>query len=533
VRMRTRVCDHPEAAEALLNLWEGLAVLREAAGPDPARHVALGLRVAWAHAATLSSLPVRPSRYDLHATGPPRAARPTRDFAPEIRAWARTLEGDLRDYAEVVASDLQELRDALEEDNPLLRAAVDAAREAPGALLVLRNRTAERALREEAGEELEELTVRTTWLRRLHEHGSCPVAIVPGTPPRAAWPHLDGGLAPALDMPVLGADESLRMARALRRVREARRRWASAAVRALAWRALVGSDPPPAPAEPDEEPEGPQEEIVGRRAVALADPFSPLADLMSDDRPLLSEYVEERVARPDPDGTWSPDTEAVALETLDGRLLVPPNRMMDRILPGERAESVPASKLRPGDQIVVGRREARVNLVEALEERMQDRTDLWTARLLVEGFRESLTTAVRSRGWTPARLHEAMRSHNSTISYDAVAAWLRGDVMAPQDTEDLRRLGEILDIALVQRRLYALRRALGRWRGFRRAAGRALARMAAAAVTAPLDPEDLDQLGMDEDDLREAVLVTRVRSVARVEGRVPWSEIGRFLPGEG
>lgn len=528
VRVQARVCPHPGAAAALLRLREDLAVLRQTAGADPPHHVAAGLRVAWAYASTLAGLPVRPSRYDRHATGPPRAARPTHEFAPEIRAWARTLDSDFRDFAEVVASDLEDLRLALEEDNPLLRAVAQVGADVPAALIVLRTRTAERALKEELGDGFagETATVRSLYLQESRPH-----ALLTGPPPRAAWPHLEGGLAPLVEVGVLGDEEATVVARAQRQLRVARARWASIQVRRLAWRALVGSEPPPPPAEPayaDEQVE--VEALTGPAAIALRDPFSPLGEVLADDRPLLGESQEERVARPLPDGTWAPDTDAVAVVTQDGTLLVPPERLMDRMVAGDRLESAPATDLEPGDRIVLGRREGRLRLVEALEERMRDRPDLWTAHLLVEEFRESVSEAFTRSRQTVAGIHAAMRAKGSDISRGAVATWLHtGDVMGPQQTDDLRTLGEVLDIPVVRSNLSGVRAALGRIRGFRRAAGRALARAASAAVTVTPDDEDVEKLGIDIEDLREAVLVTTVVEVKALPHRVPWSEVGRLV----
>ena len=110
VDITIRLARNTEAGRLAGRIRDDLRSLAEVIGPARPSSVLFGMRIAWSHLATLTSLPCRPSDFDRFAGLPPFAARATSTFEKEIAAWARTLPDDLGDLASIVASDLADLR---------------------------------------------------------------------------------------------------------------------------------------------------------------------------------------------------------------------------------------------------------------------------------------------------------------------------------------------------------------------------------------------------------------------------------------
>jgi hypothetical protein len=529
VETTIHVVRQDDIEHAVRRLRDDLRTLQDFAGPQPAVGVSRGIAVAWQHVSTLLSLPCRPSAFDRFAGLPPIAARATSTFEPEIAAWARTLTGDLREVAEVLAGDLGDLRAALEESDPFARELAQAAAADEETLVVVRTRTAARALIHSLAGDPDSDKVgsaHVVWMRRLHQQGTWPRAFVVGTPARWEWHRLDSGLSRELHVLVLGDLDAYLARSALEALQLARDRWSSLELRRRTWRELVGVEPPSSPEPPD----------VPRRILVVGALLSkPEVDPFEELRPLLEsvplkvadEGLEERVAEQTTDGRWRGAVEAVEVVTDVGAIYLPREGFVD-VRDGEEIAERRALTLEPGMIVLIGRRGGRVGLLEAVTDRLgKERPDLVAARLLSRDFRRDVHHAFRAAGMTTAELFERLKALGFEKTYHAARGYVDEDgPLAPRDFEDLERLANVLRLGMSERRLREVFAGVSRWRGFRRAAGKALARASRAALMAEDETRVDGETGLSIADLREAVLEAKVLEVRQCPDPVPVAEIG-------
>jgi hypothetical protein len=530
MRANIEVVHHGEAEQCASRIRDDLHTLTDLCGPSPAPLLAKGLRVAYHHFTALMGLPCKPSLFDRFAGLPPIAARATETFEPEITAWARMLRGDAAEYGSVLASDLGELRAILEDCNLFHpRIAVAIARDTE-TVCVVRTHTAARALMQALGGNPDEdclgrLHVRS--IRRLHREGSWPSAITVGLLPRWEWHQVDSGLASDVTLLVLGVTE-FRITRAmLAELALARKRWASPEVRGPAFRELLGINPPA--------------QEVADHPIAIAvttveeesevtDPLAQLGRLgMSTPLLIAEEDVEEIVAQESEAGTWAAAVDAVDIRTDSGTITLPVDRSVE-VRHGDKILDCLAEDLQPGMCLLVGRREGRLGLLEAVAGRLQrTRPDLFAASLLVSDLRTSVRNSFRSSRMSISELYERLTAQGFDKTYQAARGYV-GDFgpLAPRDVGDLRLLNEVLQLGFSSRRIAEIFAGVQRLRVFRRAAGRALA-TAAREATVSSDVSRVDHdTGLSLADLREVVLEAEVLEVKRCPEPVLIGDLGRL-----
>lgn len=530
IDVRLRVATHPAAEDASARIREDLRLLRSMSPRRSDRNLERGLSAAWHHLATLTSLPCRPSRYDRFSGEPPIAARPTSSFAPELLGWASTLSEDFAEIATILASDFADLRAELERGNPFeetLRELYDAREET---IVVTRNRTARRALFDLFG--LSETSSRAGSLviqaiSGLHRLGTWPQAVMVGEPSPWDWHRLLSGLAPTVEILTLGTQSARACASAVETLWAARERWGGDTIRARTWQSLVGCNPPPAPSSAP---------VVARPVVVLEgaeyapepDPFEALASLFDlDPLDIGGEGPTWGLAREGDAGGWTAAVPAVEVVTNRGPLLLEQGRPVD-VRQGAKIVERRPETLKPGAILLVGRRQGRVGLLEAVEERFRDRPDLMSARFLIDRYRRRVRARFAESRLTIAALHRILVGLGCDKTSAAVRSWVTENTMAPQHKDDLERLGKGLELGFSQQQVDELFAGVQRRRGFRRAAGRALA-MAARDSTVVVDESRVDdETGLSIADLREAVVEAVVVSARPCDHPVPLALLGRL-----
>jgi hypothetical protein len=525
------VNHYPEAEDAVRRVREDLRLLRASLPDRTNRHVERGLSIAWHHLAALTSLPCTPRRFDRFCGLPPWAARATSTFEPELSAWARTLTGDIGEYATVLASDIGDLRAALDRGNPLETAIIEASNSATETLVVTRTRTAARALLDALGTEPDAGGTRSLTvcpIGRLHREGTWPRALVVGEPAPWDWHRLLSGLSTDVDVLALGQQAARGCATMVHAVRTARDHWGDDEVRGRTWRRLLGTDPPPAPDAFATLP--PRTTTVdGAEYVPEPDPFGTFTSLFAlDPLDLGGEGPGSGIARRDEAGDWTAEVAAVAVTTDHGRILLEVGREVE-VRSGPNIIDRQPENLQPGEVLLVGRREGRVGLLTALEERLAHRPDLLAARLLVDWYHQLLRSRFASSGLTIAQLHRRMVAAGFDKTTVALGSWVGGSgIMAPRDIADLRLLNQMLDLGMTDVQVDELFAGVRRRRQFRRATGRAMAR-AARSSTAVEDTQRVDpETGLSIADLRDAIIEATVVAVEPCDGVVPLTLIGRL-----
>lgn len=534
VSVRVVVVGGDDAAAAIERLRSDIGALAAAAGKTPPWHFDLGLRLAWSHAYTLAALPVEPTIYDRFAGVPPRAARATSTFEPEMLAWARSLQPELREGVEMVAADLSEFRRVLDKTEPFKAALQDELSANKSILGVTRTRTAAKAFADtnkwmaDGRTAFRRGKAHLSWLGQLNRTDAFPEALLIGAPPRSGWHRIDSGLAARMTVLVIGDAERRRTERGYELVRQARADLASIQRREQVWRALIDDSPPPPPIDVPLEIE--PVEIVDRElADPASDPFSPLGAVLRDERPLFTdEGMEDRVARPT-EGGWTTLVDAVRVTTSEGVVALGVDDEVDVLTPSGETTIVLASDLSKGMRLVLGREAGRVGLMEALESRLEHRQDVLVARLLIQDFQGRVRAAFTASG-SLSSVIASLRALGCDKNYQTIRSWVsRGGPMAPRDFPDLQRLSQALNLGLSPVREREVYGSLMRVRVFRRAAGKALARAASAAVASDRDALVDPETGLSVADLRDAVIVATVQSVIKVDGQVRLADIGRLV----
>lgn len=525
------VAHHTAAEAAVARIHEDLRLLRTLEPSRGDRHFERGMSAAWHHLTTLTSLPCTPSRYDRFCGVPPWAARATHMFEREIGAWADTLGGEKAEYGSVLATDLADLRTALDDGNPFLESVKDALKNRQDTLVVTRTRTAARALLEcldadPNGTVAGCLTVLP--LGRLHREGTWSHTLMIGEPSPWDWHRLLSGLSPDVEILALGNKSAGLCASGVTALREARRHWGGDSVRGSTWRSLLHTAPPPPPAVV------PHQEITvirvdGAEYVAPPDPFDSFAGLFElNPLDIGGEGPSEGIARRDPGGEWKALVDAVRVHTDLGDVLLEAARHVEVRL-GPRIVDRRPDHLEAGDVLLIGRRAGRVGLIEALEEKLSDRPDLFAARLLLDRYHQLLRSCFEASGLTIAGLHRKMTESGCTKTSVAVRSWVtEGGIMAPRDRTDLASLNEVLGLGMSQVEVSELFAGVQRRRAFRRAAGRALAGAARSSTLAGDDSVVDSETGLSVADLRDTVVEATVTGTTPCLAPVPLTLIGRL-----
>lgn len=529
IDVRLNIARHPQAEAAVARAREDLRVLRAMSPRGADRNVERGLSVAWHNLTTLSSLPCRPSRFDKFSGLPPIAARSTRTFADELTSWATTLDEDRAEIASILASDIADLRAALEIGNPFDQMLRDAADGTIETVVVMRTSTASRAFLDAlglppTGNRAGRLII--THIGGLHRQGTWPKAIVVGEPSPWDWHRILSGLAPTVDVFTLGEKAALGCAQQVEATRSAQDHWGSNEARGTAWRVIVGGTPPPSSGTSGLRQRAPVAVADGAEYVPEPDPFESLSSLFDlDPLDFGGEGPARGLARQSDYGDWSATVRVLEVITDRGVLLLEVGKPVD-VREGARIEERRPEQLMPGSILVIGRRQGRVGLLEAFEELLGHRADLVAARYLLEDYRRIVRTRRAERGLSLVALHRAMVNAGCNRTLATVRSWVTEGTMAPQHFEDLEYLNTVLGLGMSDTHKRELFAGVQRRRGFRRAAGRALAAAARDSIVVADGGRIDSETGLTVADLREAVVEAVVVSVNPCDVPVPITLVG-------
>lgn len=530
IDVRLRVASHPAAEAATARIRDDLRVLRSMMPQRSDKNLERGLTAAWHHLSTLTSLPSTPARFDRFAGLPPFAAQATRTFTREVSAWAATLTEDLAEIATILSSDIGDLRAELERGNPFEQTLRELHAAEDETLVITRTRTAAQALLDVFGVARDAgragpLVVQP--IGKLHRLSTWRRALMIGEPSPWDWHRLLSGLAPTVEVLTLGKQSADGCARSVVSLHEAREQWGGDAVRRRTWRSLVGTDPPASPPR-TATASRPVVMLDGAEYVAATDPFESFASLFDlDPLDVGGEGPTLSLARENESGDWTASVPAMRVITDRGVLLLETGQPVD-VRDGVKIVERLAELLEPGAILLVGRRQGRVGLLEALEERLADRPDLMAARFLIEDYRRRVRRRFAESGLSIVGLHTMLTRLGCDKTTAAVRSWVMGATMAPQQFEDFERLNRALELAFSPVQANEFFAGVQRRRGFRRAAGRALAEAARGSTVVAQD-HSIDPLtGLSIADLRDAVVEAVVIDLSPCGHPVPLTLLGRL-----
>jgi len=118
------------------------------------------------------------------------------------------------------------------------------------------------------------------------------------------------------------------------------------------------------------------------------------------------------------------------------------------------------------------------------------------------------------------------------VSSLTLSFWLKGFVLCPLDSEDLRRVGEVLNMGFVQTYYKHIAQAASRLRGLHRGLSNRLNRWLQDQVTGAIQGNDDDvidaELGLTFGDVRNSLLILRIKKIELVNGPFLRSTLGRL-----
>jgi hypothetical protein len=483
------------------------------------------------------------------------ATHPLRVRVREIETAQRLTAGDLRDlYVPMVAAELTDLAAAIGPRSPksdvLLSVLREHADEDEDVLLVARTGELARAYRTYI-DTIPELDgcVRVTNLWGVAGERPADIAVVVGLLPTSARYLYTTGIA--AEIVVLGyeADSTLesvpdgfsehrQIGKAIAYQHEYSAWLARDAAKSACWTAL--SDEPnsiqddrPNPPHVDTSPaEGDVENAPPDAPPGLWD-----GSLGSLERRLAHD-VPPRLSADGGQGDL--EVDALNVEFTDGRwMYIDAASSVTRWRPagdGKAEAGHSADKIRPGDELVLLDGEARKDLLAKVLEIAEDVPELAVPAAWVDYWRDALRRGYVAFG-TYERLHAALEDLGCARQAQTVRLWVIGQIIGPEDPEDVRRLGECLTDSTLVSNYRAIADAM---RGLRRAHVRlghrlgALARHVGSHSAAGLidDDEIIDERsGLTASDFRDSVEILTVRSV-QPAGRVPYAVTGLLRTSE-
>ncbi len=308
---------------------------------------------------------------------------------------------------------------------------------------------------------------------------------------------------------------------------------------------------------PREATAGPLGELRRKQSVSLwsrPDAFEAIATLIGalpqvedEERyapPTLLREADEDSASPLPsDDPWVQEAFEIQFEG-GQRVILPTDETVNVIVrnpAGTEVEQRYVHSLRPRDEILFIHGQRRQSLYELLVSRVHRDPVIAQYLALVRRWQDDLVRAFTERerhgGISPESLLEALRERGSGLtSPHTIRAWLRRQVLAPNDADDLKRLAEALSLGFVKTYYMQIHKAGRRLKGLHIGLSARLNRWLgsgeAGAVTTgePGGVVDAD-LGLTVEDFRHSLLRLRVLEMKRLGGPFYRPHLGRLEGG--
>ena len=174
-------------------------------------------------------------------------------------------------------------------------------------------------------------------------------------------------------------------------------------------------------------------------------------------------------------------------------------------------QEVSPDQLLPGDEIIMPRGEGREGLFRRAIEAVHGRGDLVIHETALARVQKACLKIYQESGEVWEEATRKMRLEGSTVTCQTIRLWGRGDIIAPSDDEDIRRLGCLAGDDLLRQRYHRIGAVAKQVRRLHQDIGRLLSAAMREAVigTGPnlsrlaqvLGKADVDEL-LDEFELR-------------------------------
>jgi hypothetical protein len=191
------------------------------------------------------------------------------------------------------------------------------------------------------------------------------------------------------------------------------------------------------------------------------------------------------------------------------------------VLAGSRYTRVAASELTPGMTLLIPRGETREELYQRLQKAAYLDGDVMAVEMMLARFRAAVRDIHdRTQAWD--EVAKLLQSRGSSVtSGQTCRAWATGDIIAPDDVQDIRRVGWLADsdYLLSDRAWARLGKVAEELRRLHRSLGRLLSRAIGEAASGQRGPAiiELSELcrGIDPAELLEEFDLRRIKSLGQ------------------
>lgn len=277
------------------------------------------------------------------------------------------------------------------------------------------------------------------------------------------------------------------------------------------------------------------------------DPVSEIARLLESEQTLVEDELgtegqfqeDSKADMASEQESWCEGAIEVNFEA-GWRVCFAPDDQINVIVTGEAGQQVDkryVRSLRVGERVVVIPEQRRQSLYDLIVSRVHGHPTIELHLALIRRWQQDLELAYRQ--W---RLHGVrnidellwqMQQRGSQLTHPmTLRRWLSGNILCPEDIEDLRRVADILDMDFVGTNYRRIYKAAKRLRGLHRVLARRLNRwleeQASGSATAHDDDVIDAELGITFNDFRNSLLILRVHDVTPITGLFLRSSLGQF-----
>jgi hypothetical protein len=187
--------------------------------------------------------------------------------------------------------------------------------------------------------------------------------------------------------------------------------------------------------------------------------------------------------------------------------------------------------LRTGDVVLFINGQQRQSLYDLILSRVHDHPTFSTHILLIERWQDELLACFKKEKLTLTTILAKMQAQGSKLQTEtAIRFWLWGQVMCPSDSEDLKRIAEILNMPFVKQYYPQIDKAARRLRGIHISLARKLNTwlgQEAFSSNAETFNDIVDaELGLEFRDFRDALKVLTVETISEESGLFLTTDLG-------
>ncbi|WP_404786907.1 DrmE family protein [Altericista sp. CCNU0014] len=224
----------------------------------------------------------------------------------------------------------------------------------------------------------------------------------------------------------------------------------------------------------------------------------------------------------------------------DWHVCFAPDDMINVIVTGAKGQQVDKRYIRvlkPNDRVIAIPDQRRQSLYDLILSQVHGHPTIELHLALIRRWQQDLELAYRRWRLLGVRnldeLLWQMQRRGSTLTHPmTLRGWLSGNILCPEDADDLRRLAEILEMNFVQSHYQKIDRAAKRLRGLHRSLARRLnswiEEQVSDSIRGKYDDVIDSELGITFDDFRNSLLILQIKKVQPIIGLFLRSNLGKF-----